>query len=282
MTFISVFVGILSIFAQAQQPGEIYQGETAQLVQLKDIANQVKAGDILVIGEVHDREMDHAHQLALIKALVERDFVVNVGMEFLSYTDQDKVNLYMSGQLSEEQFLEQVQWGGTPFSLYKEQMWSGYNSGGEVIALNMPRKVTKDIAKNGLKNISEEHQELMPPNFELGNELYFKRFKQAMGAHGHEEFLLNMFAAQCTWDDTMAWTAVEFMKTRPGEVMIIIVGNFHVIYGGGLPDRIQSRGYNQVQVFTHMGTDEIGDDIQSLLPDPVYGSLGNWIWLSSY
>ena len=80
----------------------------------------------------------------------------------------------------------------------------------------------------------------MPPDFQLGRDSYKTRFADQMGGHTAPN-IDNFFAAQSSWDDTMAWQSVEFFKKHPDQVLVIVVGEFHVQYGGGLPDRLKAR-----------------------------------------
>ena len=61
------------------------------------------------------------------------------------------------------------------------------------------------------------------------------------GGHVPDSKLDNYFQAQSTWDETMAWQSLEFMKNHIDQVFVIIVGEFHVQYGGGLPASLNRR-----------------------------------------
>jgi len=55
------------------------------------------------------------------------------------------------------------------------------------------------------------------------------------GGHGvSEEALFSMFEAQCTWDATMGYNAVQALEERPGAIMVVMVGSGHVAYGLGI------------------------------------------------
>ena len=149
------------------------------------------------------------------------------------------------------------------------------------MGLNLPRAVTSKISKSGIDSLLPEDLALMPPNFQLGRDSYKQRFMDAAGAHCKNPD--NCFAAQCAWDDTMAWQAVNFISTHPDQVLVVVVGEFHVQYGGGIKHRILQRlpGADVVtlsQIWAEGMTDE--DVQQALEPSSVEGPRADFIWVS--
>jgi len=135
-----------------------------------------------------------------------------------------------------------------------------------------------------LAGLSDEERSWLPPNFQLGNDLYFERFATAVREHGdlQEDVVRNFFAAQSAWDDTMAWQARDFLIANPDQVLVIIVGDFHASYGGGLPDRLRARGVTSVLVISQVNAFGLSDEeIQSLIrPDPRHGMRADFVWLT--
>ncbi|AZZ36498.1 hypothetical protein CIK05_06750 [Bdellovibrio sp. qaytius] len=167
-------------------------------------------------------------------------------MEFFNYTDQALINDFRAGQLSEDDFKAGIAWGSAmDFNLYGPQLLFGDAGFG----INIPRAVTGQISKNGLASLTPEQQLLMPPNFTLGNDSYKRRFFDVMGGHVPPEKFINYFTAQSVWDETMAWQALNFVQNNPDFIYVIIVGEFHVAYGGGLPDRF-ARTYSRFKYFS--------------------------------
>lgn len=228
---------IISAILPLSVSAQIYDGQTNAQIELNQVIEQVKPGQILVIGEMHGLKPVHEQQMSILQALRAQGHKVAVGMEFFNYTDAALIKSFRQGSLSEGDFKTAINWGGNDFSLYSPQLLFG----DEGFGINMPRSVTSQISKNGLSSLTPEQQLLMPPRFELGNEGYKRRFNEVMGAHMPPEKFANYFAAQSVWDETMAWQALEFVKKNPDYVYVIIVGEFHVAYGGGLPDRLRAR-----------------------------------------
>jgi hypothetical protein len=149
--------------------------------------------------------------------------------------------------------------------------------------LNAPRKLTSFVSKFGLNALTEDLKTLMPPDFELGSDKYKQRFEQAIGGGGHfsdPEILNRYFAAQSIWDDTMAWNIQKIVSENPSAKLVVIVGEFHTQYGGGLGDRLKARGVQKVTTVSQVNTRDLSaDQIQeSIMPHPDYGPRADWIW----
>ena len=59
--------------------------------------------------------------------------------------------------------------------------------------------------------------------------------------HGDADGNARRFAAQTSWDDTMAESMVDYLGKHPGRRIMHIAGNFHVEGGLGIASRIASR-----------------------------------------
>ncbi|MDG0816155.1 ChaN family lipoprotein [Bdellovibrio svalbardensis] len=275
---------LLSACAHAQSNG-IFRGNDLQPTTLEAAVDSVSPGSIVVIGENHGLQVHQTQQVSIMQALRNKGLTVSVGMEFFTYTQQDLLNQYRSGQLSEADFLKNIQWGSPSYDFYRSQaLFPRLEEGAATVALNAPRSLTGKVSKQGLAALTDQEKALLPPQFSLGNDLYKKRFLDYMGAHlPSVEAGERYFAAQSIWDDTMAWQAAEFMKTHPEQVLVIVVGEFHVKYGGGLPDRIHARipgasvlTFSQVDS-SGLTDQELNEEIQ---PSQIYGSRSHYLWVA--
>jgi uncharacterized iron-regulated protein len=246
----------------------------------------VSPGSVVVIGEQHGTNELPIQHMQILNHLRSAGLKVSVGMEFFSWTDQSLLSDYWQGRLLEEDLLQKVGWGkGFPFSSYREQVLFPNSQESFVRALNSPRWLTSRISKVGVKGLTADELQFMPPLFQIGNLNYFERFKEIMsGGHLPENALERYFEAQSTWDDTMAWQASEFLKSNPDQVLVIIVGEFHVQYGGGLTDRLKKRGLNQVLSISQINVNGLPQDqaLKEILPHPIYGPRADYIWLSDF
>jgi len=266
------------------------------MLSMDQMIESIQPGTILIIGEYHGQKTIHDQQMSILYALRSKGFKVSVGLEFLNYTDQDLIQQYRSGLLSEVDFKSAVKWAGFDFGLYSPQLLFPQSADGEFgLGLNMPRSVTQTVSKNGLTSLTQDQLNLMPPQFTLGRDTYRERFINLMSdGHIPANKLENYFAAQSIWDDTMAWQIVEFVKNHQDHVFVVIVGEFHVQYGGGLPDRIAGRLLNlsqsdirltnvKIKTISQVWTQDLNQDEirKELQPSEKYGPRADFISLIS-
>jgi uncharacterized iron-regulated protein len=231
---------VLATPAWAAVPPGLYDGATGRALLLERALAAVRPGDVVIVSEEHNLVGHHENQLAVLRTLRAMNLNVSVGMEFLYYPDQPLVDRFFRGEIDEEDFLRAIRWSGYPFDWYRPLVLFPRQAAGQALALNAPAQLTRALAQRGLAGLSDEERALLPPEFQVGNAQYFERFTAALRQHGSlpDVALRFYFEAQSAWDDTMAWRAREFLRANPAQVLVIIVGDFHASYGGGLPDRL--------------------------------------------
>lgn len=284
MRFLKIFSGFMLFFGVLNaQSSSIVSGTEQKPVSLDQSLALVVPGSIVVLGENHGFEPHRDQQITIIQNLIDRGFTVSVGMEFFTYTHQTRVDEYLSGQTTEVDFLKQISWGSTPFDFYRQQVLAPLKTGGWTWALNAPRELTAKVAKTGIESLTPPEQALLPPNFTLGRQSYRDRFMALMPHLPEGPAADRYFSAQSIWDDTMAWRASRFMAVNPSHVLVIIVGEFHVAWGGGLIDRLKQRSANPVLSFTLLNTSHYSpvELVKELLPDASGEVRADYIWLSA-
>lgn len=278
-----VLLLILSLLAGQMAFSQLYDGRTLSISHINDLEAKVRQGTILLLGENHGLAAHRDQHMEVLRALRTAGLKVSVGLEFVNYTDQNFLNDYRLGLISESQFLNSIKWGqGFSFDFYREQLNFPSLSGGEFsLGLNIPRKVTSKISKAGIGSLLPEDWALMPPGFALGRDSYRQRFMDAAGAHC--KVPENCFAAQCAWDDTMAWQAVNFISEHPDQVLVVVVGEFHVQFGGGIKHRVLQRlpGVNVVTLSQIWAEDMSDDEVRAAMqPSELEGPRADFIWVS--
>lgn len=281
-----VFSGLILFSLSMWATPALQEGLSLNTVSLDQALAHVGAGDVIVLGEQHGTTAQPPFQLQVLETLRKNGLKVSLGMEFFEYPGQSFVDQYRAGTLNEASFLKDIKWGqGFPFDSYKQQVLFPKPGEEFVVALNAPMSLTGKIAQSGIAGLDSQDQALMPPNFTLGNPLYKQRFSEVIGDHlPNPQALDNYFAAQCTWDDTMSWKANAFLEAHPDQVLVIIVGEFHVQYGGGLPDRLKARGAKSVTTFSLINLKDLSpaEIQQQLQPTVEYGERANYLWTDSY
>jgi uncharacterized iron-regulated protein len=276
----SILFSSLAVFAN---PADRIFSQGLKEVSLNEALSTVKPGQVVILGEEHGSLIQAGQQVSVLKALRNAGLKVSLGMEFFEFPQQSLVDGYHSGALNEADFLQAIKWGGFPFDAYREQVKFPRFGDEFLIALNAPRSLTGRIAKVGWDGLTEGEKSLLPPGLQLGNAGYRARFEAIMGGHVPAAALERYFQAQCTWDDTMAHQASQFVQRNPDQVLVIIVGEFHVQYGGGLPDRLRARGIQPLTFslvnLEGLSTQETVDAIQ---PSKTEGPRADFVWTSQF
>lgn len=281
--FLCLFAFLFSVSTFALDLSLI-SGVDQSIIKASDFYDSVEKGSLIVLGESHaqngEDNYDQVLQAELISELQKRGLKVSVGMEFVAYTFQESLDAYLNSELPEEDFLKNIHWGRTDFTYYKQQVVSPLELGGWTYGINAPRSLTKKIFRKGFDSLSPEERALIPVDFERGNDHYFKRFVEAMGGHGDPNFLENAFLAQSVWDDVMAFQTKSILEKHNPDVFIIIVGNFHVRYGGGLVDRLNVRGVENIISIVQTPNVKYDDDKRMKLATPhkTYGEVSTFVW----
>jgi uncharacterized iron-regulated protein len=274
-----------AVFAQIPEP-VILQGDGVRSVTLEQSLQNIQPGSILVLGEEHGNAVHQNYQLRILKHLRAQGLKVSVGMEFLEYPHQAQVDVYRQGLMSDNDFINAVRWGqGFDFGFYRDQILFPTGPESLTVALNLPREISRQIAKGGVASLTPEQAAKLPPLLERGNEKYFRRFMKAAGSHlPTPEMAENYFMAQSSWDDTMAWQATQFLQNHPDQVLVIIVGEFHVQYSGGLPDRLQVWGAKDVTTVSLVNLAGLtAEERQNeTLPSTEDGPRADFLWISEF
>lgn len=285
ISMILVVVG-LGQGACAHSLAGLRSGTDLKSVEMADLARKIPRGGIVVIGENHGQSVHQSQQLEVLRALRTEGHKVSVGLEFFQYPFQELVDEWRAGSLPEADFLKKIDWGQPSFSYYRSQAEFPLLAEGAVtLALNAPRSLTSKISKNGWGSLSEEDLRLLPPQFSSGRDSYRKRFLAVMSPHLPDPAMgERYFLAQSVWDDTMAWKACEGVRRNPDQTLVIVVGEFHVQYGGGLPNRLRGRcPEKDVTTLSQVNLAGLSDSevVRELSPSLEEGPRADWIWAES-
>jgi uncharacterized iron-regulated protein len=281
-----VFAGILAN-GPLSEASDLYDAKNLQVknspkISLEQFTKSIPKGAILVLGEQHNLASIQQGQLDILKALRKTGHKINVGLEFLKYTDQPQLDAYLKGQLSEEEF-KKSSWGQADFKFYRSQILFPNPAAGEkAFAINSPTNIPLAVKEKGLANLSIDEKALLPPNFELGGANYKERFVERMSGHVKDPEAMNRyFETQSVWDDTMAWKTCQGADSSTN-TMVIVVGQFHVEYGDGLIHRIQTRCGNKhpiISVYEYLFYNDEAVDFTDFIPSTKYGPLSDFLMI---
>jgi uncharacterized iron-regulated protein len=110
-----------------------------------------------------------------------------------------------------------------------------------MIGLNVSRKITRQVARGGYQSLSDTQKKKLGDVVCRVDEEYMEFIRKAYGSHGHSDSgFLYFCEAQLVWDNAMAVNALEYLKTNPDRIVVILAGTGHV-RKQAIPYQIQRR-----------------------------------------
>ncbi|UNU24914.1 ChaN family lipoprotein [Microcoleus vaginatus] len=217
----------------------------------QEILQQLVKAKVVYLGETHDSAEDHQAQLAIIREMQRQNRKIAIAMEMFQRPFQSAIDNYLAGKLTEEQLVEQTEYDRRwrfPWESYAPILRFAKENQLPVLALNTPSEVTRKVASQGLESLTAEEKKHIPPISEIRTdnaeyrqlllEVYQQHQKAEQGnSTGFERFL----QAQVLWDETMAEKIAQFVKANPDYQVVVLAGKGHIIYGYGIPSRVERR-----------------------------------------
>ncbi len=202
---------------------------------------QASKSQIVYVGEVHTCRFDHEVQLKVLEGLHAVKPVV-LAMEMFPREKQSIVDRFSKGELSEQQFIVQVDWQktwGYPFELYQDILLFAQNRKIPILALNAPSDIIKKISREGFASLTAEERQRIPlEEIPKGDPLHRRFLKEQFEHHrqyGIKNFE-NFYEAQLTWEKTMAASLAQALSRNDKEVTIVaLIGKGHMHNGLGVP-----------------------------------------------
>jgi uncharacterized iron-regulated protein len=216
---------------------------------------------IVLVGEQHDQKGHHAAQLEIIKALHKSGTPVAVALEMFRTDSQDALDQWVNDRISEKQFqkIYYDNWG-FPWALYSMIFDFAREVKIPLVALNVPRAVTQQVAQGGFKSLSEEQRAGLPFVECRVDPEYMDFIRRAYGAHGHGQMnFTNFCEAQLVWDKAMALHSIAYLKKHPDRTLVLLAGTGHA-WKKGIPERIKERSSTSYAVLLPEIPDHLDKD----------------------
>ena len=229
---------------------EIYHLPTGLRLSFEGMADMLSGARLVCVGEEHDNLNSQRVELAVVRELNRRfPGRVAVGMEMFRGPQQETLDRWVRGELTELEFLKASKWyetWGYDFGAYRDLLLFAKENRIDVIALNPSAELQKAVSRGGLDNVPEELRGELP---EIGDPDPWQRaalrgvFKGHAGHGGTDDAFESFSRVQLLWEETMAQKAVDYLKSPRGEGkrMVTVTGGWHVRYGFGLPKKVVRR-----------------------------------------
>ncbi len=211
-----------------------------------EVLARVSGKRIVYVGEYHDRFPNHAVQLEVIRALRRKNKKIAIGMEMFQRPFQKVLDEFIAGTIDERAMLKGTEYfkrWGFDYNLYRPVLTYAREEKIPVIALNIRNEIPDRVSKGGIDSLSEEEKKEIPLQMDFSDEEYKGRLREIFQKHsGSKEKNFDFFyQAQILWDESMAQSIDDFLKSRPdfqkdGQV-VVITGSGHLAFGSGIPGR---------------------------------------------
>lgn len=289
LTASALALSLLSTPGFASWDGRVYRAESGPKagfneVPFEALRDAASASPQVVLGEKHLTPSVQAAQARVILESAHASArVVDVAWEFLDYRDHERVAAlhsdFLNGRISASQLLE-AYFGSKTYESYVPILESARELNADLIPVNLSREEKAPVVKGGLQAADPS---VVPQGFELGDDAYLERFKEAMGGHSSPEQLSNYFAAQCLTDDVMA---LHFTALPKDHHRFLVTGSFHSDFKDGVVKRIKTRSAPEAALTVRFydASDytekELEAALPSLLVDPAYGQVADFVYFT--
>ncbi len=225
---------VLSQTSDLDQHYTVFDGK-GNRSSLSAIIRAFGGADAIFLGEQHDDSVAHSLEFEIFKQAVSQysdKRKVALSMEMFERDVQIVVNEYLSGQITEAQFLGSSRPWGNYKTDYRPLVELAKDKNLPVIAANAPRRYVNMVSRGGrdtLNGLSKQAMAwLAPLPYGEPSETYDKKFKALMGPSPEAQMGIDkILASQSLWDATMANSVANYLKNNKEPLVVHLNGSFH-------------------------------------------------------
>lgn len=228
-TIFVVFFSLIAFFMKGQLPAayNLFDSDGNE-VPFEDLVNQILSHDVFFFGELHNDPISHWFRLALAQAIYEtggKELIF--GAEMFELDNQLLLDEFMTGQISERNFEQEMRLWKNHKTDYKPLFDWSREQGLPWFATNVPRRYANLVHREGvdalqrLPDASKQYLPELPFEIDMSLETYAALLEMMPAGHGGENFV----AAQAIKDATMG--SIIARNTLPGQLMFHLNGAYH-------------------------------------------------------
>ncbi len=225
--------------------GDILHLPTGVYVDQQVMLDHAQQVQVTFVGETHDNPASHRLEVDILTALQQYNpDHITLAMEMFTPSQQTVLDSWVSGELTEKEFLQQVDWYHSwrmNFAYYRPLLNYCRNHNIPILALNAEKELKQKIAQTPLDQLSDKERQQLP---EMVDDPYQQAMVKAVfSGHKMGKAMLEGFQrVQTLWDETMAQNLAEYLKTAEnGRQVLVVAGGNHVRFGFGIPRRLFRR-----------------------------------------
>lgn len=237
---------------------------------------------VVLLGEQHDNAEHHRWQLHTLAALHGRHPNMVIGFEAFPRRVQPVLERWVSGELTSDAFLEEVEWDkvwGFDAGLYMPLFHFARQHRVPILALNVERGLVSKVGRDGFDAVPPGYREGVsqpaPPSSAYRQSLarVFGHKIQRDGSPPRQGEMAEILAdpafqrfveAQLTWDRAMAEAMAGARNADEAALVVGILGRGHVEHRWGVPRQLADLGIGDAAVLLPA---ELSNDCAGVAPD---------------
>lgn len=227
-----------------------------------EIIAQAAKSDVVLLGETHVNKEHHRWQLQALAAIHAVRPNMVIGFEMFPRRVQSVLDQWVAGELTEQEFLRDVQWGvvwSTDASLYLPLFHFARMNQIPMRALNIETSLRRKVSEKGFYGVPVEDREgLTRPaepsveylDFLLPIYKQHDREDKTKGEIDHDDPDFRRFiSGQQLWDRAMAeviHAALDGFEEGEQPLVVGVMGSGHILHGYGVPHQLRDLGVNDI------------------------------------
>ncbi|HKL49239.1 MAG TPA: ChaN family lipoprotein, partial [Desulfuromonadales bacterium] len=227
--------------------GDILHIPTGYYVDESEMLDAVDDARIVYVGETHDNPASHRVELTVLKAVSESyPGKAALGLEMFTPSQQDTLDRWVAGELSEKEFLKESGWykqWKMEFALFRDILVFARDNDIPIIGLNADKDLVRKVGREGVEALTEEERQKVP-QLDMDDPYHRAMTKAFFGDHDSGDNMLESFLrVQTLWDETMAANIADYLsrEDRKDHHMVVMAGGNHIRFGYGIPRRVFRR-----------------------------------------
>jgi uncharacterized iron-regulated protein len=195
----------------------------------------------IFIGEVHDRLEHHQNQLRIIQSLYARNPDLAIGVEYFQQPFQSYLDDYIAGRIDEKEMLRKTEYfkrWQLDYRILQPIFAFAREKHIPVLALNVSDEIHNKVFKGGMKSLNPLELAQTPNDIQPASEHYLQRLNAIFTSHPPSNDFGTFVEGVLLWDESMADTAARYLKAHPQSRIVVLAGMVHVMYGDGIPERL--------------------------------------------
>jgi len=212
--------------------------------QLDGLTGKLAENRAIFIGEVHDRLDHHQNQLRIIKNLYARYPDLAIGVEHFQQPFQSYLDDYIAGRIDEREMLRKTEYfkrWTLDYRLIQPIIAYAREKHIPVLALNVSDEIHNKVFKGGMKSLDSLELAQIPDDILPASAHYLQRLKSIYSSHPPSNSFDTFVEGVLLWDEYMAEHAANYLRSHPKSRMVVLAGMVHVMYGDGIPERLNRR-----------------------------------------